>query len=44
MGDGPDVGIVLWATDVPFGSPLMNNVGVFGSSLFVALNSRPWGD
>ncbi len=37
-------GSILWTTVEPFGSPLMNNVGVFGSSLFVALNSRPWGD
>lgn len=37
-------GSTMWTADEPVGSALMNNVGVRGSSLFVALNSRPWGD
>lgn len=37
-------GSILWTADEPVGSPLMNNVGVRGSLLFVTLNSRPWGD
>lgn len=37
-------GSTLWTTDQPLGSPLMNSVGALGSSLVVAVNSRPWGD
>lgn len=37
-------GSTVWTADEPVGSALMNNVGIRGSSLFVALNSRPWGD
>jgi outer membrane protein assembly factor BamB len=37
-------GATVWSTMQPFGSPLMNSVGSNGASVFVAINSLPWGD
>jgi outer membrane protein assembly factor BamB len=37
-------GATLWSATEPFGSPLMNSVGSNGATVFVAINSRPWGD
>jgi len=37
-------GATLWSATEPFGSPLMNSVGSNGDSVFVAINSLPWGD
>ena len=37
-------GATIWSATQPFGSPLMNSVGSNGASIFVAVNSLPWGD
>ncbi len=37
-------GSVLWAAEEPFGSPWMTTVAVVGSTMVVAINSRPWAD
>jgi outer membrane protein assembly factor BamB len=37
-------GATIWSATQPFGSPLMNSVGSSGDSVFVAINSLPWGD
>jgi len=37
-------GATIWSATEPFQSPLMNSVGSNGETVFVALNSLPWGD
>ena len=37
-------GATIWSATQPFGSPLMNNLGSNGASVFVAINSVPWTD
>ncbi len=37
-------GSVRWAWRSPVGSPWMNHLGTNSSTLFVAINSLPWGD
>ena len=37
-------GSVLWAAEEPFGSPWMTTVAVVGTTMVVAMNSRPWAD
>jgi outer membrane protein assembly factor BamB len=37
-------GSTEWTTDQPLGSPLMNDVATDGASVYVAVNSRAWGD
>ena len=37
-------GSTLWTATEPLGSPLMNNVSALGSTLYIAVNSRQWGD
>ena len=37
-------GATIWSATQPFQSPLMNGVGSNGDAVFVAINSRPWGD
>ena len=37
-------GTTIWSATQPFRSPLMNSVGSNGASVFVAINSLPWGD
>ena len=37
-------GATIWSATQPFRSPLMNSVGTNGDSVFVAINSLPWGD
>ena len=37
-------GSTLWTATEPLGSPLMSNVGALESTLYIAVNSRPWGD
>lgn len=37
-------GATVWSATQPFGSPLMNSVGSNGDTVFVAINSLPWGD
>ena len=34
----------LWTATQPLGSPLMNNVSALESTLYIAVNSRQWGD
>jgi outer membrane protein assembly factor BamB len=37
-------GSTLWTATEPLGSPLMNNVSALESALYIAVNSRQWGD
>jgi outer membrane protein assembly factor BamB len=37
-------GATIWPATEPFDSPLMNSAGSNGTSVFVAINSLPWGD
>ena len=37
-------GAVLWSADAPFGSPWMSSVAVDATTVYVSVNSRPWGD
>jgi len=37
-------GATTWSATQPFGSPWMNSVGSNGKTVFVAINSLPWGD
>lgn len=37
-------GETVWAAHEPFGSSLMNGVGTDGTTLYVAVNTRGWGD
>ena len=37
-------GSTLWTATQPLGSPLMNNVSALESTLYIAVNSRQWGD
>ena len=37
-------GSTLWTATQPLGSPLMNNVSALETTLYIAVNSRQWGD
>jgi outer membrane protein assembly factor BamB len=37
-------GVVQWSADAPFGSPWMSSVAVDATTVYVSVNSRPWGD